>query len=258
MSTLLRAFLLFIILLALALLLGQASTGPIPVTLTLGTLSLGTTAPVAITLVIALLLLAFYFGRFTSWVLHLPRRFLNYRKVAAADAIADAYAALALQDLPTTGKLITDVRTENAALSDLLILLHLHTATISPTQAQASLSNPRLAAITALYLARHAAAQSDWNEVRRLTAIGRKYAPHNLPLLTLQFKALVNLNDPAAADLLPALKSHLGSPRHKLLTQVIQGSGVITTRPNVTMLDSPWVKSIQTWLPTPSDTFPAE
>lgn len=255
MNTVLRAFLLFVLLLTLALLLGQAGTVPIPVNLTLGTLVLQTTAPVAITLVIALLLFVFYLGRLTGWMMRLPRKWLNRRKVAAADAIADAYASLALHDIPATTKHIADVSTENLALADLLTLLRLHTATLSPTQGRAALENCRLAAVTALYLARHAAAQADWPEVKRYTTIGRKHAPQNLPLLTLQFKSLVNTNDPKAAELLPAFKSNLDSENHKLLTQVIHGPNAITARP---VLDSSWVRSVQAWLPTPSDTFPTE
>lgn len=252
----LRAFLLFVILLALALLLGQAGTGtPIPVSLQLGTLQLQTTAPVAITLAIAVLLLAFYAGRLAGWLIRLPNRLHRRQKTAVTAALADAYAAFALADLPAVTRHLNAVKPQDEAQADLANLLSLQTATLSTHQVQKLLENPRLAALAAISLARGAALQANWAEVRRVTIIGRRHAPQNLSLLTLQFKALVNLNDPATSELLPTLKPILGAERQKLLTQIIQGPNAITARP---MLDSHWVRAIQAWLPTPSDVFPAD
>ncbi len=255
MKTLLRATLLLVILLVLALLLGQAGMVPVPVTVTIGTLQLQTTAPVAITLALTLLLGVFYLGRLTGWMLRLPTKWLNRRKVAAADAIADGYTSLAMMNNTAATQHLGTISTSNPALNDLLTLLRVHTNTITPTQANQALANARLAPVAALYLARNAAQLADWPEVKRLTSIGRQSAPNNLPLQTLQFKALVNLNDPAAQSLLPIFKTTLGSEHHKLLTQILQGPTALTAGP---VLGSPWVRAVQAWLPTPSDTFPTE
>ena len=252
MNAVLRAFLLFTILLVLVLLLGQAGSMPLPVTLTINTLVLKTTAPVAITLAVIILLLAFYAGRLTGWMLRIPHKLLSRRKTAAAENIANAYTALALHDLPLAVKQVNDLKTDNSALQDLISLIQLHTATITTTQAQKNLTNPRLSALTALYLARSAATQLDWPEVKRLTTIGRQTVPQNLPLLTLQFKSLVNLNDSSASELLPVLKPHLGPHRHKILSQLLQAN------PTPTTLNDPWTKSFQSWLPDSSDTFPSD
>lgn len=255
MNTVLRAFLLFVILLVLALLFGQAGSVPIPVSLQLGDLTATTTAPVAIVVLLAVLLAAFYAGRFTGWLMRLPRKFLNRKRRAVAEVLADAYAALALQDSARAAKIIEEIKQPDIpAHDDLLALLQLHTATLPNARAKDNLTNPRLAPITALALAHGAAKKDDWAEVKRLTTIGRQHAPTNLPLLTLQFKALLNLNEPEAAELLPALKPHLGATRHKLLTQIVQGPTALTARP---VLDNAWVKTFQQWLPTDSDTFPA-
>lgn len=259
MNTVLRAFLLFAILLVLALLLGQAGSIPVPISVQLGTLSLQTTAPVGITLVVAILLLSFYAGRFTGWLLRLPRHLHNHRKQTVAETLADAYTAYTLADFPTATKLVNSLKpealAENAAYADLASLLALQLGQMTPQHAQKLLENPRLVVPAALFLARFAAAQENWTEVRRVTIIGRRHAPGDIHLLALQFKALVNLNDPLATELLPALKTPLGPQRHKLVTGALQGPNALTARP---LLDSPWIKAFQEWLPTPSDTFPAE
>ena len=251
MNVVLRAVLLFLVLLVTVMLLGQSGGAPLPVALTVNTTVFTTTAPVAITIVLAVLLTAFYLGRLTGWLVRLPHKMLNRRKIAPADSLADAYTALAMNDVALATRHLTDLKPDHPALQDLTSLAQLQTHTLPPSQAQKNLTNPRLAAVTALSMARSAAASSDWPEVKRLTTVGRQHAPQHHELLTLQFKSLVNLNDPAATDLLPALKSHLGPDRHKLLAQILQ------TNPNPAILSDPWVKSFQQWLPTGSGTFPS-
>lgn len=252
MNTVLRAVLLFALLAVLALLLGTVAQGALPVTLQVNAVTLQTTAPIAIIGVLAILCLAFYLGRLTGWMIRLPRSWFRRKQAEVSAKVADAYAAASMGNTTLARQLVTDLKPEDPALADLITVLTLQGAPL-PAFTEKSLANPRLAALTALTYARVRATENDWVEVLRLTTVGRQHAPDNSALLTLQFKALVNTNDPQATDLLPALKPLLGPTRHKLLTQVIQGPTALTARPT---LDSKWVKAFEHWLPTASSQFP--
>jgi hypothetical protein len=253
MNTALRAFLLFVILLVLALLLGQAGTVPIPVSLQIGSLTAQTTAPVAITLGLTILLVAFYLGRLTGWLTRLPGKWLNRKSSQVADRIADAYAAYYLANPTLAHQHLAGLKPDTPAHADLIHLLELQLPPLPPLLSDRHLANPRTAALTALAYAHAAAAQADWAEVKRLTTLGRPFAPENPRLLVLQFKALVNTNDPAATEALPSLKPLLGRPRHQLLSQIISNPTALAARP---LPDQKWLKSLEIWLATPSDVFP--
>ncbi len=252
MSTVLRAFILFTLLALLALLLGTVAQGPLPVTLQVAQVTLQTSAPVAIIAVLAAFMLAFYLGRLTGWMIRLPRSWFRRKQAEASGKVADAYAAASMGNHTLARQLLADVKSEDPALADLATILALQSTPLPPFT-EKSLTNPRLAALTALTYARVAASASNWEETLRLTTTGRQYAPQNQYLLTLQFKALVNLNNPEASELLPALKPLLGPTRHKLLAQIIQGPTALTARPT---LDNKWIKAFEQWLPTGADIFP--
>ncbi len=234
------------------------STSPLPVTLSIGSLQLQTSLPVAAVVGLIVLVLAFYAGRLAGWLLRLPRTLLHIRRRKAGQQLAQAYAALFLHNtaaaMPHLEGFHPDTET-HALLADLLHLAaHLQAHTMPP-KLEHHLANPISAPLAAWAAARHAATQTDWPEVARLTALGREHAPRHLPLLVLQFKALVNLGDPQATTLLPALKPHLSTPSFRLLTELLQGPTALTARP---VLDNPWVTTFQAWLPTPSEDLPDE
>ncbi|PZP39692.1 MAG: hypothetical protein DI585_03375 [Pseudomonas fluorescens] len=256
MKTALHAILIFIILLMAVLLLGQLGSAPMPVSITIAEHTATTTAPVAILVGLMVIIAAFYLGRFTGWMLRLPNSMLRRRRENANSHLADAYAAFAMNDGPTALKHLKAYTPDSeihADLADLLTLQLPADPTSPPPFLEKKLANPRLAALASLVAARFYAQQNQWDEVARITAIGRQHIPTNPALLVLQFKALVNTNSPQAGDLLPALKPQLGAERTKLLGLILQGPNTLTARP---LLDTRWVKSIQTWLPTASETFP--
>ncbi|RZK98925.1 MAG: heme biosynthesis protein HemY [Rubrivivax sp.] len=253
MNTVLRALILFILLAVLALLLGTVAQGPLPVVVQVAGLTIQTTAPIAVIGVLAAFMLAFYLGRLTGWMLRLPRSWFRRKQAEVSARVADAYAAASMGNATLAQQLLTDLKPEDPALADLATILALQTSPL-PAFSEKTLANPRLAALTALTYARVTAAAANWEETLRLATIGRQHAPQNAYLLTLQFKALVNLNNPDASELLPTLKPLLGTARHKLLVQIIQGPTALTARPT---LDSAWVRAFQQWLPTGSDIFPA-
>ena len=252
MDTVFRAFILFVILGLLALMLGMAGQAPLPVSLQIDTLRLQTSAPIAIIAVLAMLMLAFYCGRLTGWMIRLPRHWFRRKQAGVPARIADAYAAAAMGNTTLALQQLEGLKPEDPAHTDLIRMLALQSSPLPPLS-EKNLTNPRLAPLTARTYAQAAASAANWPETLRLTTIGRQYNPENTSLLTLQFKALVNLNSPEATDLLPALKPLLGPTRHKLLAQIINGPTALTARPT---LDHKWVKSFEQWLPNGSDTFP--
>lgn len=252
MNTVFRAVILFMLLAVLALLLGTVGQAPLPVAVQIGTLTLTTSAPIAIVAVLAAFMLAFYLGRLTGWMIRLPRSWFRRKQAEAFTKITDAHAALAMGNPTLARQLVDNLKPDDTTQADLIQLVSLQSPPLPPLN-EKNLANPRLAALTALTYAQAAANAFDWEETLRLATLGRQFAPENAHLLTLQFKAMVNLGNPRVTELLPALKPLLGPTRHKLLATVITGPNTLTARPT---LDNTWVKSFEKWLPTGSAVFP--
>lgn len=253
MNSVVRAICLLVLLAVMALLLARAGQEPLPVSTQWGTLKIETTAPVAITLLLLLLLAAFYLGQFGSWLGRAAGFFTNRQQTSIHHIVEQTAAALALGDTDAARKHLNTLPA-HTPLPPLAAIQSMQVGQLPVPQAETLLTHPTLAPVAALYLSRLAATQGNWNEVRRLTTIGRQHLPANPALLALQFKALVNLNSPEAAQLLPALKPHLGATRTKLLTTIIQGP----TSLNARTLGHPFTKAFQTWLTTPSEVLPDE
>ncbi|TKW60883.1 MAG: heme biosynthesis protein HemY [Blastochloris viridis] len=256
MKSAFTAILVLGLLLVVAWLLALWGTAPLPVTLTINTTVLHTSVPVAIMLVLAVLVLTFYVGRLTGWFLRLPGQLLHIRNRKAGQQLIDAYSAYLLEDLTEAQKRLKDFKADtetHAILADMLRLRdNLDTATM-PERLEKHLANPSTVVLAAWAGARAAAHQSQWDEVARITALGREHAPQHLPLRVLQFKALCNLGDPQASTLLPLLKTDLGAANTKLIGQILQGPDATTARP---LLESRFVKDFELWLATPSEDLP--
>jgi len=256
MKSAFTALLVLAILLVVAWLPALWGTAPLPVTLTIDNIVLHTSVPVAIMLVVALLVLTFYLGRLTGWFLRLPGTLLHIRNRKAGQQLIDAYTAYLLEDLTEAQKRLNGFKPDNethALLADMLRLRdNLDTATM-PEKLEKHFAHPSTVVLAAWAGARAAAHQSQWDEVARITAIGREYAPQHLPLRVLQFKALTNLGDPQASTLLPLLKTDLGASNTKLIGQILQGPDATTVRP---LLENRFVKDFELWLTTPSEDLP--
>ncbi len=256
MKSALTALIVLALLLTTAWLLALWGTAPLPVTLTLGGTVLNTSVPVAIMLVLAVLVLTFYLGRLTGWFLRLPSKLLHIRNRKAGQHLIEAYSTYLLEDSAEAIKRLSSFTPDteiHALLADLLRLrTNLDTATM-PDKLETHLANPSTAVLAAWAGARAAAHQADWSEVARISALGRRYAPHHQPLRVLQFKALTNTGDPQASTLLPLLKDDLGAANTKLVGQILQGPDALTARP---ILESRWVKDFEAWLATPSEDLP--
>ncbi len=256
MKSALTATLVLTVLLVVAWLLALWGTAPLPITLTIDTTVLHTSVPVAIMLVLAVLVFVFYLGRLTGWFLRLPGTLLHIRNRKAGQQLIDAYTAYLLEDLAEAQKRLNGFKADNethAILADLLRLRdNLDNATM-PDKLEKHLANPSTALLSAWAGARAAAYQSQWDEVSRITVLGREQAPNHLPLQVLQFKALTNLGDAQASTLLPLLKNKLGAANTKLVGQILQGPDALAARP---ILESRWVKDFEAWLATPSEDLP--
>jgi|GEM_PF-5579311 len=257
----LRAVAILFLLAIMAVLLAKAGQTPVDVTLHWGTLTVTTIAPVAATLIIMVLLGTFYLGQLGSWLGRLPRTFSDLmhfrRRQSTLESIVQANAAIEEGNIAAARKLALAIKEQpGTPYHNLTTLLLLRLQLLGPQHAEAELANPLTGAAVGLYLARQAASYGKWEEVRRITAHMLKAYPNNAGFQVLHFKALVNLNDAAAASAqLAKLKTKLGSTRHKLLATLLQGPNALNARPT---LDNPWVKSFHQWLATPSDVFPPE
>jgi hypothetical protein len=243
---------------ALAIIVAYMVQNPMPVVLQWGNTVFSTYAVVVVMLGFLAAAALFYTGQLVHWVEQLPTTLKLTQTRKQRDAflahIAQALLAYEEGDLKRAAKMaktIPQARLSQAeeALAHLLLV---RTGQLLGQSAESALQNPISAPIVAVDIARKAATHANWAEVRRITAIGLSHAPNQPILLTLHTKALINLNDPAVADMLPRLKPLLGPTAYKLLGILINGPTSTTAR----QLDHAWVKAFQSWLPTADDTFP--
>lgn len=257
-----RAVLILILLAIMALLLARVGQAPIPVSFQWGTLAISTTAPVAAALLLLVAMVIFYLGQLSLWLIRLPgtlgSRYTSRKRQSAMESLTQAFSALAAGDAASARKFSRNVKLEGETTgpaANLATLLALHLNQLGPLEAEQHLANPVIGPAVALHLTRQAAAAGNWAEVLRLADLGLRALPKHPAFTVLRFKALVNLNDPAAPKALATVKPYLSRTQLTLLTALLDGPTAVNARP---VLDNPWVRSFQAWLPTASETFPPE
>lgn len=253
---LLRALAVLGTLVLLAVVLAKAGQSPVPVNLQWGQTTFGTTAPVAVTLLLLVMVLAFFAGQAGSWLMRIPSMLQNFvqghHRQSTVQQLADAFTHLAMGNTAAAAKLAKKLKAEGPE-QPLITLLHTQLGQLSGAEETKALQHPTLGQLAALQAARRAAKSANWEGVRELTA---KYTHNIHPAFTvLHFKALVNLNDPRLTTFLPELKPLL-SKSHYQLVSTITATGITT--PHAAVLSQPWVKQFQKWLTTPDETFPSE
>lgn len=252
----LRALSVIVVLVAMLVVLAKAGQAPVPVSLHWGQITLGTTAPVAITLVMLVVMLAFFAGQAGSWLMRIPTMLQNFvqghQRQSTVQQLADAFTHLAMGNAAAAAKLAKKLKAEGPE-QPLITLLHTQLGQLSTAAEAKALQHPILGQLAALQAARRAAKSANWEVVRELTA---KYTHNFHPAFTvLHFKALANLNDPKLTTFLPELKPLL-SKSHYQLVSTITATGITT--PHAAVLSQPWVKQFQKWLTTADETFPLE
>jgi hypothetical protein len=257
----LRAILIVALVALMAFLLAHVGQVPVPVTLQWGTLSLSTTAPVAATIILFLVLVIFYIGQFSLWLFNLPasiaEAFSHRKRRSSMESLTQAFSALAAGDAASARKFSQNIKLEEASgpAANLATLLALHLNQLGSLEAEKHLNNPTIGPAIALHLTRQAAAAGNWAEVLRLSETGLRLLPKHPAFTVLHFKALVNLGNPAAAKAVGSVKHLLTRNQVTLLTALLDGPTALNARP---VLDNPWVRALQAWFPTASETFPVE
>lgn len=258
MKSLLRALAILICLLALLFLLAKSGTTPVPVVLQWDKTTLTTTAPVAITFALLLFFVMFYLGRLVSWLAGLPRQLRSLmegrRVLTTWEALTQGYASLMMNDTAAAIRIANNLRPAPHE-AGLVTLLKLQTNRLTEAEAQSHLTDPIIGPLVNLHFARLNARTGNWAVVKSYTTPGLALTPGHPVLNTLHFKALVNLNDPAAVDFLPNIKPFLTRNTYQLLSTII-AAGITT--PHAAALSHPWVRAFQKWLPTANETFPDE
>lgn len=262
MNQVLRAVLILALLAIMAFLLARIGQNPIPVSLQWGTLSVSTTAPVASALLLLAALAIFYFGQVSLWFIRLPGVFAdiaaNRKHRSAMENLTRAFSALAAGDAASARKFSRNVALDakpDTPAAHLATLLALHLNQLGALEAEKHLADPVIGPAVVLHLTRSAAAAGNWAEVLRLSELGLRTLPKQPALLVLHFKALVNLGNPAAPKAVGSVKHLLTRSQATLLAALMGGPNAVNARP---VLDNPWVRSLQAWFPTASETFPPE
>lgn len=258
MSSLLRALTVLLLLAAAVVLVALGTQNPGHVTVTYGSSQVEVSLAVAAAVLALLLGVMFYFGQLIHWLGRVPTMIHDLatgrHKQSTLQTLAEGYAAAQLglaREASRAANRLNPSPTE-ASLANLLAIRLGTTpaATLSRWQ-----TDPLLGAPASLELAHRAALNTDWPAVKTATAKGLELSPNSPRLLFLHLKALLNLNEnAAAADLFPALRPHLTSGTAKKLEVVLGGS----LNPDVSSpgLKSPWYAAFQQWLTNSAEQIP--